>query len=94
MDDEKCRSLLIQSFALFGLSLPSSSQFKPKELMEPQLFLLDVEIKCFHEVEFLTISVPVWLLSNTSRFVSFPFRNLEVKENRSHRGSLRSVLLA
>lgn len=53
----KCRSLLIQSFALFGLSLPSSSQFKPKNLIEPQLFLLDVEIKCFHEVEFLTISV-------------------------------------
>lgn len=53
----KCRSLLIQSFALFGLSLLSFSQFKPKNLIEPQLFLLDVEIKCFYEVEFLTISV-------------------------------------
>lgn len=85
----KCR--LSYSKFCFIWPLPtSSSQFKPKNLMEPQLFLLDVEIKCFHEVGVSDYQCVQWLLSNTSRFVFSHSGTLEVKENRSTEAQIRS----
>ena len=52
--------MLLSSYSKFCFFWPLPTfifSMKPKNLIEPQLFLLDVEIKCFHEVEFLTISV-------------------------------------
>lgn len=59
-------------------SLISFSQFRPKNLIEPWLFLLDVGTNCFRKVEVLEYQCVQWILSSSSSFVSFPSQIFEV----------------
>lgn len=59
-------------------SLLSFSQFRPKNLIEPWLFLLDVGTNCFRKVEVLEYQCVQWILSSSSSFVSFPSQIFEV----------------
>lgn len=54
--------------------------------MEPQLFLLDVEIKCFHEDSGFQYQLCPVALGNTSRFVS-PIPEPGGQGEQVHRGS-------